>query len=282
MNKTTKQLLTVFGCVLLSLYLVVICLWANFQANRELCRGLENDCVQVRDELQTGFVTSEELTAELLPRLGNLSQRRLSDIGLDSIRAYLMGQDKIESAEVMRLNNNRLRITVVPMVPIARVWPESGESYYVNRQGKRIKATARYRLDVPQLSGDYPAEKLLPLLDYLRTHEEADRLITMICARDSANIFLIPAIRGHVINLGDVNNIPDKFSRLERFYANVLPAKGWEHYDTISLKWSRQVVATRRHGKLPDLTVRVISDLENEGDDLETINAPTPKEENKN
>lgn len=270
----TRKLLTIFGCILLAIFLLVVCVWGNFMADSERCTGLENDRVEVIDEMNTGFVTSAELTADIMPRLGDLTARPLSQIGLDSIRTYLCSLDKIETASVMRLNNNRLRISVVPMVPVARVWPSSGPSYYINRQGKTIRANARYHLDVPQLRGDYPAVKLLPLLDYLNENPDISKLITLISARDSSNIFLVPAIRGHVINLGDISNIPDKFSRLEKFYAEVLPAKGWEHYDTISLKWNRQIVATRRHGKLPDLTVKVISELENEGPDLETISAP--------
>lgn len=277
MSPQTRKLLTIFGCILLGLYLVVACLWANFKANNELCKGLENNRVEVVDPIHSGFVSSAELTAEIMPRLGDLCSRRLSDIGLDSIRTYLMGLDKIETAEVMRLNNNRLRIKVVPMLPIARVWPATGPSYYVNREGKRIVACPRYHINVPQITGDYPAEKLLPLLDYLRENPESEQMITMISARDSSNIFLIPAIRGHVVNLGSATNIDNKFRRLERFYSEVLPHKGWEHYDTISLKWDRQIVATRRHGKLPDLTVPIISELENEGPDLETISAPEAK-----
>lgn len=277
MNPQTRKLITIFGCILLGLYLVVACAWANFKADNELCEGLENDRVEVIDPNGSGFVSSVELTADLMPRLGDLKARRLSDIGLDSIRSYLIGLDKIETAEVMRLNNNRLRISVVPMVPIARIWPSKGPSYYVNREGKRIRAGARYHIDVPQVRGDYPAEKLLPLLDYLNANPVAGNLVTMISARDSTNIYLVPAIRGHIINLGSIDNIDDKFKRLERFYANVLPHKGWDHYDTISLKWNRQVVATRRLGKLPDLTVPVISELENEGPDLETISAPGTK-----
>lgn len=286
MNPQTRKLLTMFGCVLLALYVLVACLWANFRSDNELCRGLEGGEVAVDDELHTGFVTSGELTAELAPILGNLTSRKLSEIDLDSLRRYLTGLDKIETAEVMRLNSNYLRVSVVPMVPVARVWPPKGRSYYVNREGKRMLATARYHLDVPQVVGNYPTERLLPLLDYLNSHADDSRLVTMITANDSTDIILVPAIRGHVINLGDVSDIDNKFARLKRFYSEVLPAKGWEHYDTISLKWDHQIVATRRHGKLPDLSVKIIDELENEGDDLATVQAPgtsgpTSEEQNK-
>lgn len=271
MQVTTKKLLTLFGCILLVIYLSVVCVWANWKSDQELCQGLENDRVEVNDRLHTGFVTSEEITAEILPLLGNLTSRRLTDIDLDSLQRYLAGLDKIESAGVMCLTNGRIRVSVEPMIPVARVWPARGQSYYVNREGKRISASSRYRLDVPQISGKYSPEAIMPLLNYLKQDHDADNLITMISSADTTNIILIPAIRGHVINIGNADNLPDKFRRLRRFYAEVMPVKGWEHYDTISLKWDNQVVATRRNNKLPDLTVPIIAELENEGADLETM-----------
>ena len=47
-----------------------------------------------------------------------------------------------------------------------------------------------------------------------------------------------------------------------------MPAKGWETYDTISVKWSHQVVATRRKKAVKETMVydpeedEVIPDLE--------------------
>lgn len=266
-----KKLLCLFVCILLLIYLAVVCLWANWRADQELCVGLENNTVAVNDRMHTGFVSADEITAEVTSRLGKISGRRLSDINLDSLQLWLAALDKIETASAMRLTDNRLRVEVTPMVPVARVWPKNGASFYVNRDGKRIRASAKYRIDVPQVAGLYSPTVILPLLDYLSSDADADRLVTMISAVDTTNIILVPAIRGHVINLGDTRNIPDKFARLKRFYSEVLPVKGWEHYDTISLKWDNQIVATRRHNKLPDLTVPVIGDLENEGDNLETI-----------
>lgn len=276
MQVTTKKRLTLAGCIMLAIYLTATCIWANRKADMELCQGLEGNKVIVNDDLHTGFVSSEELTAEIMPLLGDLTSRRLSDINLDSLQRYLAALDKIETSKVECLANHRIRISVTPMVPVARIWPSRGQSYYVNREGKRILASARYRLDVPQITGTFTPGSMLPLLDYMKKDTDADDLITMICAADTANIILVPAIRGHVINIGTATDIPDKFRRLRRFYAEVMPVKGWEYYDTLSLKWDRQVVATRRNNKLPDLSVPLIAELENEGDDLETILAPTP------
>ena len=40
--------------------------------------------------------------------------------------------------------------------------------------------------------------------------------------------------------------IENKFNRIKTFYKEVMPVKGWNYYDTISVKWRGQVVTTRR------------------------------------
>jgi hypothetical protein len=71
-------------------------------------------------------------------------------------------------------------------------------------------------------------------------------LVTMYYMRDSNNIFIVPSIKGHVVNMGNCEGYEGKFKKLQLFYNKVMPVKGWMHYDTISVKWDYQVVATKR------------------------------------
>ena len=68
----------------------------------------------------------------------------------------------------------------------------------------------------------------------------------MYSVRDSNNVYIVPCILGHVVNIGHIDNLDNKFAKLREFYTKVMPEKGWLYYDTISLKFSHQVVATRR------------------------------------
>ena len=72
----------------------------------------------------------------------------------------------------------------------------------------------------------------------------------MIKVDKSNDIILVPIVRGQVINFGTPDDFKSKFHRLERMYAEVMPVKGWNYYDTISVKWNRQIVATRRQKRL--------------------------------
>ena len=64
------------------------------------------------------------------------------------------------------------------------------------------------------------------------------------------------------------------FAKLKLFYREVMPKRGWNTYDTISVKWNHQVVATRR-------TKAVVKPLDydpeddEQAPDIETINVNT-------
>lgn len=244
MLKTILRILLLTG---LAAYLVVSAAFTTRLADTRVCQGME---VVLDDDQNLGFVRTAELTRELGHLYTGAPGHLLCTFPLDSVERKLLANDKIETVQAMILTNDSVRVVVKPMVPVARVFDNDGTSYYINRTGKRISADARYHLDVPVIKGNfhrqgYAPAKLLPLVDYIENHQEWRILISMIEAPDSNNVYLIPDIRNQVIKFGSADGFDDKFSRLDRFYRHVLPYKGWNYYDTISVKWAGQVVASR-------------------------------------
>jgi hypothetical protein len=160
------------------------------------------------------------------------------------------------------------------MLPVARVF-EGNRSYYLNKDGKRISATARYHTDVPVIYGSFDsticAAHLLPLLRYINADSAWSTMITCIKVDGPNNVILVPIIHGHVINIGDLSNITDKFSRIKRAYCDILPIKGWNYYDTLSVKWKGQIVATRRAKMLHTDISAVDFEAEREAPDVGTM-----------
>lgn len=212
------------------------------------CAGVR---ITVHDTALYKFVTPRELALELGTFPRRAKTMRLRDLNIDSIERLLAAFDKIERVNVTILSNDTLLIDVHPLHPVARIFDNDGHSYYINRSGKRIKADARYHIDVPVIQGRFtesmPATSMLPLLDAVASDSLMNSLVSMIKVDSPNDIILVPAIRGHVINLGDTLDYADKFRRIKAMYRNVMSVRGWEFYDTISVKWGGQVVATRRN-----------------------------------
>ncbi len=248
-----RRILPALAVVAMTVYLVVALSYVRGNASTRLCQGLH---IVVRDSTSHPFVTAAELRRELGTLPDKLSSLPLRAINTDSIEHLFEAIDKIESVKVVELTDGHILVDVEPMQPIARIFPSKGRSYYINRAGKRIAASARYHTDVPIIRGDFPDDSftpasIIPLLDYLDEHPSWGALVSSIKADSPSDIIIVPVIRGHVINLGDLSDLDSKFTRLSKFYELVMPYKGWNTYDTITLKWNGQAVASRRIKSLP-------------------------------
>lgn len=250
-----KKLLAPLAVIAMAAYLVVALSFTARNAADQPCAGLH---IVVRDSTEHPFVTAAELMHELGTLPDKLPSMKLADVNTDSIEDIFEEIDKIESVRVVTLTDGHILVDVDPMEPVARVFPTGGRSYYINRAGKRIVASPRYHIDVPVILGrfnesdtTFRAKNLIPLLDYLDRNPGWGSLVSAIKADSPSDIILVPVIRGHVVNIGRLDNLDSKFARLKRFYEEVMPAKGWDMYDTISLKWGGQAVASRRIKRLP-------------------------------
>ena len=231
-------------------YLVAAWFMTKSAAANRMCQGV---LITVHDTSEIHFVTPQELSAELGDLPSRALDTRLADIDIDSIERMFNLFDKIERVNVNILTSGKLLIDVWPMRPVARIFDSAGQSYYINRAGKRIAAEPGYFLDVPVVKGDFsptfPATSLIPLIDYIEADPDWRDAISMIEARSSGDIILVPVIRGHVINMGDTTTFADKFRRLKLMYSKVMSSKGWDFYKEISLKWRGQVVGVRRNAR---------------------------------
>lgn len=265
MNK--NSVISAIFAILLTAYLVWVLIWVHDASARQMCQGMY---VEIADSTGCRFVTGKEIIRELQPHYSKAPSLKLNDIDTDSLSRMLNGIDKIERATVVRTTRHKIHVMVTPMQPVARVWENNSSSYYINREGKRITADARYHIDVPVITGTFDSvfrpEKLIPLIDFISADSTWNSLVTMIKVADR-NVYLLPMIRGHVINFGAVDNIADKFDRLRAMYTEVLPIKGWDYYDTIAVKWHGQIVASRRENKLPPPPFTYNDDSENEEGD---------------
>lgn len=246
-----KKVLFVISTILVAAYCIGSFLWTDAKSRDAVCRGVSVMVDDDNDSLK--FITNEFILKEI-KRLGfSLKGQRLSAIDTQSLEDALSKQYYLESAACYKCNDNTLQVDVVPVCPVMRVFDASGTTYYINRAGKHVPASDGFFMDVPVVCGrftkTFTPTKLLPLVDYLKAHPDIDALVSSIEARDERNIYIVPNVAGHVVNLGSLDRLDAKFGKLIRFYREVMPVKGWDVYDTISLKWYDQIVATKRDAK---------------------------------
>ena len=231
---------------------VVLTVWAGQQADAALCKGVEVEVVG--GDPRSVSTTQRGVYNEVLRFDSHLLRKRASSINTLALQTHLSRISNFESVHRMMTSKGKLRITVVPMIPELRVF-DGDDSYYVNKDGNRIKADARFYADVPVARGHFtdrfPATSILPVVRFVRSDSALRNIVAMFEAHSPSDIMLIPRIAGHVVNFGDTLDLDRKRRALMAFYRKVMPYKGWETYDTVSVKFRGQIVASRRDKGLP-------------------------------
>lgn len=260
--------------LLLGIYLVVALTASQGMAAEAPCNGVR---ISVSQNEMSQFVTAEDIDLELGGITSGADTLAAAGFNLRDLEHRLGALSIIEQVNCHRLANDVIAIDVVPMVPVARVFDNTG-SYYINKAGKHLTASPRYQIDVPVVIADHDslpdAPAVISLIEQINGNPVWQQLVAELKIARNGDILIVPAVNGHIVNIGDGSNLDDKMKRLFAFYNEVLPVKGWNYYDTISVKFARQVVAKVMPGKMRHNEIDA-SDLEfEEGDiDIDIINA---------
>lgn len=232
--------------VLLMAYCAAVTVWASGEASRHVVTGVD---ITVRGDAMIDSVIRHGVLHELKRYPKPLVGARISTVNTSDVERYLSAPGNLERVNCMISSGGRLMIDIVPLVPVMRVF-DGDKSYYVNKDGRRMDSRAEFYADVPVVKGKFGRkfrpEEVLPLVRFIGRDETMRELTGMIVARDRNNLMVVPRLLGHVVNFGDTSDLPAKVRALELFYRKVMPYKGWEEYDTISVKYRGQIVATRR------------------------------------
>lgn len=222
-------------------------IWARNEARLHGCNGIE---VTIESGASADTVTSRGVLEELSRYPRKIVGTPLMSIDTRHIEKYLSLFSNFEDVECTLNTDGKLSVRIQPMVPAIRVF-DGDKSYYINKEGKIIESKPNFFVDVPVVAGHFSSNftplQVLPLVKFIERDPVLAKLVGMIEAKDADNLILVPRIHGHVINYGDTNRLAEKRRALLAVYQKIMPYKGWDEYDTISLKFKGQVVATRRN-----------------------------------
>lgn len=257
-------------CVVLLGYVAFAFAFVHEENAKRVCNGID---LRIVGNSLPDSVLHQGVNSQLAKYKHKLKGERLESIDLQKLEDYLSNFSNFESVECSVNPDSRLRITIVPIKAEVRVFTDKGPSFYLNRYGKRIEADAEFFVDVPVLIApdkySSSMQSAMSVIRYIASDPDLGPLIAAYKLDGPNDIILIPRLHGHVVNFGDSTRLAQKKAALLTAYRKVLPAKGWNTYDTISVKFKDQIVATRRNKSIASH-----GPAEEEGEDLEEATLP--------
>lgn len=216
------------------------------------------------------FIT-EESVREQLSNIGySLTNQVFEDVEVNRIEEVIENTPGVKSAEVYKLNDGTVTLEINQSRPIARVITNNGLiSFYLDEDGNTMPLSKTYIARVPVFSGNiYYADGNLLSVNQIKLNDslkkvhllddiydvaiaiDKDEFIKLqtlqVYVNEAQEFEITPRVGRNRIMLGTANNIEDKISKLSRFYTAVIKPKELNNYDTISVKYSNQIVCSKR------------------------------------
>jgi len=188
---------------------------------------------------------------------GSLIEKPVDLINLQELERVLENNPWIRNAELYFDSRDALHLQVEEREPIARIFTNSGTTFYMDSSGHRMPLLENESIRLPVITGMTAAKKLRHAdsvqIDgarhvawFIYSHEFWNAQIGQIDITPEQTFELIPVIGDHVIRIGDADNIEKKLARVYVFYQQVMTKTGFNKYAALDARFDKQIVAVRK------------------------------------
>jgi cell division protein FtsQ len=209
---------------------------------------------------------------------GNIKGQQKASFNLLQMENLLKENVWIKDAQLYFDTKDVLHVKVKERAPIARIFTVGGKSFYIDEEEQAMQLSDKRSAKVPVFTG-FPDKKMRKDKDSLLLHDVkqtaafinshpfwASQVTQIDMAQSEADgsweFDMVPVIGNHIVNLGNGENIEQKFNRLFIFYKQVLSRTGFDKYKAIDVRYSGQVVGRKSDNPKVD-SVRLRKSVEN-------------------
>ena len=236
-----KKLIIIFQ------FLIICTLFVSLLSFTLKSKSLDNQALNSIkiNSSQNSFVSVDNVI-DILSREGLVYENQ--DVyDIKSIESVIMNQPQIKEAEVFLNLDGLVDVIVEEKKSILRVF-ELSDSYYLDEDCQIMPLSDLYTSRNLIASGDLKSFNIEDICK-LSKHIVSDKFLKSLISQiyfEKNNIILVTRIKNHEINIGDLDFIELKFNNLLCFYNNVIEFKGWNYYKSINLKYTDQIICSKK------------------------------------
>ena len=229
------------------LFLLMICItglysFSDYRSKQKKVNGISLEFVGENSL----FLSKDVVNKLLIQNYGSLKNVPKEDIVLNTIEKVIETNDMVKNAQVYLTINGELKSKIAQRQPIGRI--EGLTQFYLDEEGKKMPLSRKYSARVPIITGKITGKSLedvYVILQFVNDDEFLRKNIIGIHIEDEEKYQLRFRVENFVVNLGDVNDLEEKFSNFKAFYAKAMKDQTLDNYKIVSLEFDNQVVCTK-------------------------------------
>jgi cell division protein FtsQ len=223
------------------------------QYDKKTCTSIE---VSINNQFENYFINE----GDIIEIITDKGENRIVGESLDELNLKLIEQELyvnkfIKKAEVYKDLKGRLMINIDQSRPIARLMSSKMSDRYISNKGEVLPLSKRYTARVILIDGAYAdnaklydlkdsefGSQLMQLLQFIEKDKFWKAQIAQMNIDKKGNIKMFTQVSKQVVEFGKPLDIEEKFRNLKIFYKEILPSKGWNSYESVSVKFKNQIV----------------------------------------
>lgn len=240
-----RQMLKIASWIGIAAWFVVILGFVSSESKQVLCNRID---VNLADTVLHRFVTPSDVRHILEGEHMQLQGYPLDEIDTRKLELLLEKNAYIKNAEVSTDISGRLEVHVEQRVPLVRIMPSGERGFYLDTEGKVLPLSDQYTPLILLVSGNVqnPDPEIRKFCTHLSEHPLWKEQVVQVYVNRRGEYELIPRVGAHHILMGSLDQWEIKLRNLELLYKQGLPENGWNSYGTINLKYTNQVICTKR------------------------------------
>jgi cell division protein FtsQ len=154
----------------------------------------------------------------------------------------------VENAAIYLTVDGLLKAKVKQRTPIARVLL-GAESYYIDKQAKKMPLSQNYSARVLLISGDIKDDDIKDihfLVTAILNNDFLEKQIISIQKMPNNEFVLNTRIGDQQIIIGEIGDLSKKLKNLNSFFSKTMADKTNGNYSSRNLKYNNQVVCTKK------------------------------------
>ena len=217
-------------------------------------------CISIDVEIDNQYENYFINEGDVIDLITNGGENRIvgesfDDLNLKAIETELLQTKFIQNAEVYKDLEGTLMISINQSRPIARLMSNKLNDRYISNKGDVLPLSKRYTARVVLIDGAYADNsklydlgdteynrQLMELLKHIDRDPFWKAQIAQLNINKKGNILMHTQVSKQVVEFGKPVDIEEKFRKLKIFYKDILPAKGWNSYNSVSVKFKDQIV----------------------------------------
>ena len=239
------RVLKIIFILLLPACLIAAYIFAQYKYAEEVCNNIK---VVLLNPKEQQYLSEGDILKMVSDNKLSIMGIGLKEIDLNKIEKTIQKNPIVKNNECYLTTSGNVVIEVEQRIPELRVITNT-ESYYIDRDRKKMPLSEKIVIYLPVATGDIKEEfaqnNLYDFVQFLKNNKKWENQIEEIIVTENENIELIPRIGKQLILFGKMSNFEEKFNAIDLLYTQVFSKTGWNYYNKIDLRYEGKIICTK-------------------------------------